>query len=133
MTPRMTARAMVPAERGGQMANPVIHFEVLGKDAQALQRFYGDAFGWQMQDVGGYYMANPGVDGAINGGVGAAPEGGGGHVTFYVGVEDPGAALEKISQLGGRTIQEPMDVPNGPTIALFADPEGHVVGLVKSP
>jgi uncharacterized protein len=115
------------------MANPVIHFEVLGKDAEALQRFYGGAFGWQMQDVmgGAYYMVNPGVEGAINGGVGAAPDGGEGHVTFYVEVDDPAAALEKISQLGGRTIQEPMDVPDGPTIALFADPEGHVVGLVK--
>jgi hypothetical protein len=58
--------------------------------------------------------------------------GGDGHVTFYVGADDPAAALEKISQLGGRTVQEPVDVPNGPTIALFADPEGHVVGLVKA-
>jgi hypothetical protein len=74
----------------------------------------------------------PGVEGAINGGVGAAPEGGEGHVTFYVEVDDPAAALEKIAQLGGRTIHEPVDVPDGPTIALFADPEGHVVGLVKA-
>jgi uncharacterized protein len=115
------------------MANPVIHFEVLGKDPQALQRFYGQAFDWEMQDVmsGSYYMVNPHVDGAIAGGVGAAPQGGEGHVTFYVGVDDPAAALARISELGGHTIQEPMDVPNGPTIALFADPEGHVVGLVK--
>jgi predicted enzyme related to lactoylglutathione lyase len=53
-------------------------------------------------------------------------------VTFYIEVDDPAAALEKVSQLGGRTIQEPMDVPGGPTIALFADPEGHLVGLVKA-
>lgn len=114
------------------MPNPVTHFEVLGQDAQALQRFYGEAFGWQMQDVmnGAYYMANPNLERGINGGVGAA-QGGGGHVTFYVEVDDPAAALAKISELGGKTIQEPMDVPNGPTIALFADPEGHVVGLVK--
>jgi predicted enzyme related to lactoylglutathione lyase len=113
-----------------QVPNPVTHFEVLGKDAAALQSFYAGAFGWQMQDVmnGSYYMIDPG--GGINGGVGAAPEGGG-HVTFYVEVDDPAAALEKISSLGGRTIQEPMDVPGGPTIALFADPEGHLVGLVK--
>lgn len=116
------------------MANPVTHFEVLGSDAAALQRFYGEAFGWQMQEVmnGAYYMANPGAEGGINGGVGAAPAGGSGHVTFYVEVDDPAAALQQISQLGGSTIQEPMDIPNGPTIALFADPEGHVVGLVKS-
>src|SRR5579872_5087933 len=114
------------------MPNPVTHFEVLGSDAAALQRFYGEAFGWQMQDVmeGSYYMASPGE--GVNGGVGAAPPGtGAGHVTFYVEVEDPTSALEKISGLGGRTVQEPMDIPGGPTIALFADPEGHVVGLVK--
>jgi len=116
------------------MANPVTHFEVLGKDAGALQRFYGEAFGWEMQDVmsGGYYMVHPGADGGIDGGVGAAPEGSSGHVTFYVEVEDPAAALQKISELGGSTVQEPMDIPNGPTIALFSDPEGHIIGLVKS-
>jgi len=114
------------------MPNPVIHFEVLGNDAEALQRFYGQAFDWPMQDVmeGSYYMVNPGADRGIEGGVGSA-QGGSGHVTFYVEVDDPAAALEKISSLGGRTVQEPMDVPGGPTIALFADPEGHVVGLVK--
>ena len=112
------------------MPNPVTHFEVLGQDAAALQRFYGEAFGWEMQDVmeGSYYMAHPGS--GVNGGVGRAQQGNG-HVTFYVEVEDPAAALERISELGGRTIQGPMDVPGGPTIALFADPEGHVVGLVK--
>jgi predicted enzyme related to lactoylglutathione lyase len=78
---------------------------------------------------GAYYMAHPGT--GVNGGVGSAM-GRDGHVTFYVEVDDPAAALDKISQLGGSTIQEPMDVPGGPTIALFADPEGHVVGLVKS-
>jgi predicted enzyme related to lactoylglutathione lyase len=116
------------------MANPVTHFEVLGKDAGELRRFYGGAFGWELQDVmgGSYYMVNPGVENAINGGVGAAPDGSDGHVTFYVEVEDLAATLQKISELGGTTLQEPMDVPNGPTIALFADPEGHVIGLVKA-
>jgi hypothetical protein len=33
--------------------------------------------------------------------------------------------------LGGKTIQPPTSVPGGVTFALFADPEGHVVGLVK--
>lgn len=113
------------------MPNPVTHFEVIGQDAAALQRFYGDAFGWEMRDVmeGSYYMAQPGT--GIGGGVGRTEEGNG-HVTFYVEVEDPATSLERISELGGRTIQEPMEVPGGPTIAMFADPEGHVVGLVKS-
>lgn len=117
------------------MANPVVHFEVLGKDAATLTKFYGEAFGWQLQDVmqGSYYMVDTGGEGAIAGGIGATPDGGSGQVTFYVQVEDPAAALEQIKSLGGSTVSEPMDVPGGPTIAHFADPEGHVVGLVKGP
>jgi predicted enzyme related to lactoylglutathione lyase len=115
------------------MAHPVVHFEVIGKDAGALQQFYGQAFGWEMQDVmnGSYYLAAPGGEGGINGGIGASPDGGNGHVTFYVQVDDPNQALARIGELGGRTIQEPFQVPDGPTIALFADPEGHVVGLAS--
>ena len=114
------------------MGNPVIHFEVLGKDAAGLKQFYGSAFDWNLQDVmeGQYYMVSSG-EGDVAGGIGAAP-GSDGHVTFYVEVDDPAAALSKIEGLGGKTVQPPMDVPNGPTIALFADPEGHVVGLVKA-
>ncbi len=114
------------------MPNPVVHFEVLGKDAAALSSFYGDAFGWNMQAVMPMYsMAHPGADHGIEGGVGSVPEGQRGHVTFYVEVDDLNAALDKVKSLRGSTVQEPMDIPEGPSIALFADPEGHVVGLVK--
>lgn len=113
------------------MPNPVVHFEVLGKDADALKRFYGETFQWQMESVmPTYAMARPDGEKGIPGGVGATPQGDG-HVTFYIEVPEIDAALEKIATNGGRTIQPPMDVPGGPTIALFADPEGHVVGLVK--
>lgn len=117
------------------MANPVVQLEVVGKDAATLTKFYGEAFDWQLQDVmdGAYSMVQTGGEGDIQGGVGAAPAGGSGHVMFYVQVDDPAAALEKIKSLGGSTVSEPMDVPGGPTIAHFADPEGHVVGLVKGP
>lgn len=114
------------------MPNPVVHFEVLGKDAEALQTFYGRAFDWELNPVmPTYSMVSTGVDGGIPGGVGATPDDGAGHVTFYVEVDDLGAALAQIESAGGRTVQPPMDVPDGPSIALFADPEGHVIGLVK--
>jgi predicted enzyme related to lactoylglutathione lyase len=54
-----------------------------------------------------------------------------GHVTFYVEVPDLEATLSKIESLGGSTVMEPTEVPEGPSIAMFADPEGHLVGLVK--
>lgn len=114
------------------MANPVVHFEVLGKDAQALQTFYGEVFDWQLDPVmETYAMVSTGAEDAVAGGVGATPDGSDGHVTFYVQVDDLAAALTQIEAAGGSTVQPPMDIPNGPSIALFADPEGHVVGLVK--
>jgi uncharacterized protein len=115
------------------MGNPVVHFEVVGKDAQALQSFYKDAFDWQMEPaIPNYTIAHPGGEGGINGGIGATMDGGAGHVTFYVAVPDLEAALSKIEGLGGSTVMEPSDVPDGPSIAMFTDPEGHLVGLVKA-
>ena len=115
------------------MPNPVTHFEVLGKDAAALQKFYKGAFNWNIQPaMPTYGMVMHGEGKGIDGGVGATMDGSAGHVTFYVEVADIAASLVTIGSLGGRTVQEPMDVPDGPKIALFADPEGHVVGLVQA-
>ncbi len=33
--------------------------------------------------------------------------------------------------MGGKTVMQPMDYPDGPTIAAFQDPEGNTIGLVK--
>ena len=115
------------------MAEPVVFFEVLGADGDALRSFYGDLFGWDINKVDGpmdYGMVS-GSDGGIDGGIGAAPGGGPGHVTFYVHSDDPQQALSKAEALGGRTVQPPTKLPNGGVIALVADPEGHTVGLVK--
>ena len=118
------------------MSNPIVHAEVLGEDAEALQSFFRDAFDWQMLPSGpsgpDYAIAHPGVEGGIDGGVGASQEGGEGHVTFYVEVGDLEATLGKIEGLGGSTVAGPMDVPDGPRIAMFADPEGHVLGLIEA-
>ncbi len=115
------------------MGNPVVHFEITGKDTAALQSFYRDAFDWRLVEQPGYAMAHPDADTGISGGIGPAIDAGPGHVTFYIGVDDLAAALARIETLGGRAVVGPIDVPGGPSIALFADPEGHVVGLVKTP
>ena len=61
-----------------------------------------------------------------------APEGYEGHVTFYVEVDDVEEALKKAESLGGTRMMGPEEIPGvGITIALFTDPEGHVIGLVK--
>jgi len=113
------------------MSNPVVHFEVVGKDLKKLQSFYGDLFGWKTQEIPemSYAMVEK-EDGGIAGGIGATPNGDAGHVTFYVSTDDPQAILDRANQLGGRTVMPVTELPQV-TIALLADPEGHVVGVVK--
>jgi predicted enzyme related to lactoylglutathione lyase len=115
------------------MPNPVVHFEVLGKDAAATERFYAGVFDWPLEKVmDNYAMVKAQGDPGIGGGVGStmSPDTPG-HSTFYVEVEDLQATLDKIAAAGGSTVQPPMDIPNGPSIALFRDPDGNLVGLVK--
>lgn len=79
---------------------------------------------------------NTNPDGAgIGGGVGSAPAGYDGHVTFYIEVPDAEAGLVKAEELGGSRVMGPMEVPGtDPTVVLgqFTDPEGHLIGLVKA-
>ena len=122
------------------MGQPVVHFEVIGKDGEKLRSYYSELFGWEFGDVIGptnYAVVqrdgNTNADGAgIGGGVGTVPEGYGGHVTFYVEVPDVEAALAKAESLGGIRMMGPDKVPEANIeIALFTDPEDHVIGLVK--
>jgi predicted enzyme related to lactoylglutathione lyase len=113
---------------------PVVWFEVVGKDGPALQRFYGKLFNWQVADVGdgsGYGMVSA-ADKGIGGGIGPSQDGGPGHVTFYVEVDDPAAYLRRAEELGGKTILPPTVLAQfGLTFAMFVDPEGHLIGLSK--
>jgi predicted enzyme related to lactoylglutathione lyase len=111
------------------MSSPLIHFEVAGKDAGKLQSFYSDQFGWQVDANNPLNYGIVNLSGDVGGGIGPAPEGQPGHAMFYVGVDDVEASLQKAESLGGSRVFGPMDVPEGPTIAHFADPEGNVVGL----
>lgn len=116
------------------MANPTMWFEVAGKDHQALKSFYGELFDWEMKDAEGMpYSMIDATDGGIPGGIGAAPEGHPGHVTFYVQVDDLEASLSQAEKLGGKRLMGPMDIPGGGQIAQFADPEGHTIGLMTQP
>ena len=111
------------------MADQIIHVEVTGKDGAALQSFYSNVFGWQLDtnNPGGYGMLR---QGDLSAGIGPAQDGGGGQVTFYVHSDDPQATLQKVERAGGKVIMPLTEVAPETTIALFADPEGHVVGLM---
>ena len=117
------------------MANNVVHWEVNGKDGPALHKFFGDLFDWDVSTDNpmSYGVVSPSGDGpGIGGGIGQTFDGSSGFVTFYVGVDDVTAALEKAASLGGSILMPEMNVMEGVTIGHFADPEGHIIGLVKN-
>src|SRR6266508_3393126 len=109
------------------MANPVVHFEILGEDTEKLSDFYSKLFDWKVNSDNpmGYGIVDTGADGAIGGGIGKAE--GPSMVTFYVSVDDPQAYLDKAAELGGKTVVGVTEIPNMVTFALLSDPEGHVV------
>jgi predicted enzyme related to lactoylglutathione lyase len=121
------------------MGQPVVHFEVIGKDGEKLRSFYSELFDWQIDadNPMNYGIVprdgNTNAEGVgIGGGVGVGPEGYDGHVTFYVEVPDVAAALSEAESLGGTRMMGPDEVPGGPVLGQFTDPEGHVIGLVQS-
>jgi hypothetical protein len=112
----------------------------MGKDADKLRSYYSQLFGWEFKTDNpmNYGIVqrdgNVAPDGTgIGGGVGEAPEGYDGHVTFYIGVPDVEAALAKAEGLGGTRMMGPDKVMDSLEIGLFGDPEGHVIGVVSSP
>jgi predicted enzyme related to lactoylglutathione lyase len=113
------------------MANPVVHFEIISRDAKKLTGFYGKTFGWKIKNMKpmDYGMVDTGS--MPMGGIGKPMGRGKGWVTFYIGVKNLAQSLKKIEKAGGKTVLGPMQVPNGPLIAQFRDPGGNRIGLVE--
>lgn len=125
------------------MSGGVIHFELPADDVERAQGFYREAFGWSMNpmpemhytmvstaEVGEDFM--PLDRGVINGGMAER----GGPVTapvITVGVDDIDAALRKVEELGGKTVQGRMPVGDMGFTAYFTDTEGNTVGLWQNP
>jgi uncharacterized protein len=111
----------------------VIHFEIVGKDGPALQKFYSDLFGWRLDtnNPGGYGMSDPAETGVVVG-IGNSHDGGAGHVTGYVTVPDVDAALARVTELGGKVLMPKFNQGPEAVLGIMADPEGHVIGLTQA-
>jgi predicted enzyme related to lactoylglutathione lyase len=115
------------------MPHPVIHAEIRSENPDATRKFFADLFGWKVASEGafpGYTFIDTGVEGgtyvAISPRQGAEDE-----VLFFVGVEDVAATLHKAEQLGGTIIQPAQHVP-GTSFGVFADAQGHKVGVAAN-
>jgi hypothetical protein len=123
------------------MGQPVVHFEIIGKDPAKLRDYFGELFGWEfdvpspvseaVSDPAQYGFVNcmttsdgTGIPGGVGGGAGYE-----GHAVFYIAVPDVEAALQKAESLGGKRRMGPERAPSGLVVGHFTDPEGNLVGV----
>jgi predicted enzyme related to lactoylglutathione lyase len=115
------------------MAHPVIHAEIRSADPDATRAFFADLFGWKVASEGafpGYTFIDTGVEGGTY--VAISPrQSSEDEVLFFVGVEDVAATLAKAEKLGGTIIQPVQQVP-GTSFGVFADAQGHRVGVAAA-
>jgi predicted enzyme related to lactoylglutathione lyase len=111
------------------VANHVNHFEITGKDGKKLQQFYGQLFDWKVDANNPMDYGMVQLEGGVSGGIGGTPDGTNGIVTVYVAVDDAQKYLDKAVSMGGSVVMPVTEIPGYVTIAQFADPEGHVIGL----
>jgi predicted enzyme related to lactoylglutathione lyase len=123
------------------VAQPVVHFEVVGRDPARLRDYFSRLFGWSFavpspvarevsapDDYGFLDLVTADDGTGIRGGVGGGP-GYESHAVFYVGVPDVGAALARAEELGGTRVMGPVTSPNGLVVGHFKDPEGTLIGV----
>jgi predicted enzyme related to lactoylglutathione lyase len=116
------------------MGAKAVHFEIIGKDGEGLKKFFGELFDWKIDSNNPInYGIIKGEEGGIGGGIGSVmQEGESSHATFFVEVDNVQASLDKIVELGGSVVVSETVIPDMVTFGLFKDPEGNLVGLVKS-
>ena len=121
------------------MSGRVVHFEIPADDVDRAQKFYGSAFGWDINPmpemeytIVGTTPSNeqgmPNEAGAINGGMFERQ----GDLTtpvITIAVDDIDQTLATIGSLGGSTLRPKMAVGDMGFAAYFRDSEGNVMGL----
>lgn len=116
------------------MPNPVVHFEIAGKNGKGLQDFYTKLFGWKVNSDNpmNYGLVDTGAKAGINGGIMSTQGDMPAYVTFYIEVDDLQAYLDRAKSLGGKPVVSPTPIPGMGSFAMFNDPEGHLIGIYKS-
>jgi hypothetical protein len=120
-------------DRGVFMAHPVVHTEIRSADPDATRSFFAELFGWKVASEGafpGYTFIDTGADGSPY--VAISPrQSDQDEVLFFVAVEDVAATLNKAESLGGTIVQAAQEVP-GTTFGVFADDQGHRIGVAAN-
>ena len=117
-------------ERDGYIPGVPCWADTTQPDPEAAARFYGELFGWTVEDImplgseARYFIGR--VRGGDVAGVGSIPEGRPAATAWntYIWVESADDAAAKAAAAGGSVVAEPFDVPGSGRMAVFADPAG---------
>ena len=114
------------------MSGPVLQWQIVAPDPDAVLTFYRRLFGWSVTDANamGYREVDTGP-GGLPGGVWPAPPGAASFVQLFVGVPDVDAALARALELGAQVIVPPATLPDGDVLAVLRDPAGLTFGLMR--
>jgi hypothetical protein len=115
------------------MPHPVIHAEIRSNDPDATRAFFNDLFGWTVASepgFPGYTFMDTGVEGGTPAAI-SPLQGVEDEVLFFIAVDDVAATLKKAEELGGTIVQAAQQAP-GVTFGVFADAQGHKVGVAAN-
>ncbi len=108
-------------------------------DSAGAVSFYEQLLGWRttdrsMGEMGTYTMLHLGDDdlGGLYELKGPMFEGVPPHWLYYVSVDDVDATAAKVTQLGGKIMMPPMDIPDVGRMAMFEDPTGAKFSVFKA-
>lgn len=112
--------------------------ELLTTDVPAAQRFYGELLGWTMDSMpmegaGQEYLLLKAGDHTAGGMMmmPAQAQGVPPHWGVHVTVDDVDAAAAKATELGGKIIVPPTDIPKVGRFSTLQDPQGAVFSVIK--
>jgi hypothetical protein len=111
------------------MAAPIVHLEFRSFDFARTSAFYAKVFDWHTEhNVASTYMKLDAESGPSAGWVRADMSQAPGPLAYVV-VDDLAVTLAEVESAGGRILVARLPFAGGGDVALFADPDGNVVGL----
>jgi predicted enzyme related to lactoylglutathione lyase len=113
--------------------NPIVHWELMGPDGDAMKTFYSTIFDWKFQSPPGFenYHMTDAEDTAVGGAVGQGMADMPAYAAIYVQVENIDSTLEEVEKAGGKTVVPRTVIPDTVVFGMFHDPAGNLVALVE--
>jgi hypothetical protein len=122
--------------------NGIAWFEIGTDEPAAVERFYGDVFGWTFTDddpsngTGGttaYRIVTTPAEDGLRGGIfatgGTVPN----YAVFTVLVADTAQTCRRAEAAGGKVLVAPQTAPSGLVFAHLLDPSGNHFGVFTPP